>query len=290
VPKLVCRWQLSMIGKTVVIGVLSLIALSLSGCDTSGNGASCFQVAFDNGELPLTSNGTEIDYNFSCKPGYEWDSENAPKIECSWVARECLISNNESCQDVFDFTKKGEGLTAWPEDEEPTSVEEFSHSFWEYLEAIKKKATKKAKAGANSALEKGKEAASNAKDAAGSAVDKGKEAASHAKAAASSAVGKGEEAAKGEESRRLALPKSISPDELKTACVAKEPGSATAKFQVFGSPNPVVSNSVSSIVFGAFAATIVLAVGCVVHRKLSTRRRSVKLSETDSDESIDGFE
>jgi hypothetical protein len=134
-----------MVRDAAVVGASLAIALALSGCDTpwSGTGNSCFQVAFDNGELPLTANGTEIDYSFSCKAGFQWDASAAPEIECSWVGKECLISDNASCQNVFDFTKKGEGLTAWPEGEEPSMVDEFSQSFLAYMEALKKKRNEK---------------------------------------------------------------------------------------------------------------------------------------------------
>eukprot|EP00927_Polykrikos_kofoidii_P069429 TRINITY_DN648_c0_g1_i5.p1 TRINITY_DN648_c0_g1~~TRINITY_DN648_c0_g1_i5.p1 ORF type:complete len:328 (+),score=71.52 TRINITY_DN648_c0_g1_i5:58-1041(+) len=325
-----------MVRDAAVVGASLAIALALSGCDTpwSGTGNSCFQVAFDNGELPLTANGTEIDYSFSCKAGFQWDASAAPEIECSWVGKECLISDNASCQNVFDFTKKGEGLTAWPEGEEPSMVDEFSQSFLAYMEALKKKGMKKAakatdaaketasaaaskaketassaassaKETASSAASKAKEtrassAASSAKETASSAASKAKETASAAASKAKETVGDGEETAgdgeetagdgedtSAEEGRRLALPKSISPEDLKSAC--KPAGNATAKFQVFGSSALIQSNSVSSVVFGAFAATIALAVGCVVHSKLAARSHRVRLSETESDESIDGF-
>eukprot|EP00927_Polykrikos_kofoidii_P069426 TRINITY_DN648_c0_g1_i10.p1 TRINITY_DN648_c0_g1~~TRINITY_DN648_c0_g1_i10.p1 ORF type:complete len:350 (+),score=76.09 TRINITY_DN648_c0_g1_i10:58-1107(+) len=347
-----------MVRDAAVVGASLAIALALSGCDTpwSGTGNSCFQVAFDNGELPLTANGTEIDYSFSCKAGFQWDASAAPEIECSWVGKECLISDNASCQNVFDFTKKGEGLTAWPEGEEPSMVDEFSQSILGYLEALNKKEMKKtakdtgslkesasalaskaketvssaasktketlssaaskaketassaassAKETASSAASKAKEtrassAASSAKETASSAASKAKETASAAASKAKETVGDGEETAgdgeetagdgedtSAEEGRRLALPKSISPEDLKSAC--KPAGNATAKFQVFGSSALIQSNSVSSVVFGAFAATIALAVGCVVHSKLAARSHRVRLSETESDESIDGF-
>jgi hypothetical protein len=285
-----------MVRDAAVVGASLAIALALSGCDTpwSGTGNSCFQVAFDNGELPLTANGTEIDYSFSCKAGFQWDASAAPEIECSWVGKECLISDNASCQNVFDFTKKGEGLTAWPEGEEPSMVDEFSQSFLAYMEALKKKGMKKAAKATDAAKETASAAASKAKETASSAAaSKARETASATASKAKEPAGAGEETAgdgedtSAEEGRRLALPKSISPEDLKSAC--KPAGNATAKFQVFGSSALIQSNSVSSVVFGAFAATIALAVGCVVHSKLAARSHRVRLSETESDESIDGF-
>jgi len=285
-----------MVRDAAVVGASLAIALALSGCDTpwSGTGNSCFQVAFDNGELPLTANGTEIDYSFSCKAGFQWDASAAPEIECSWVGKECLISDNASCQNVFDFTKKGEGLTAWPEGEEPSMVDEFSQSFLAYMEALKKKGMKKAAKATDAAKETASAAASKAKETASSAAaSKARETASATASKAKEPAGAGEETAgdgedtSAEEGRRLALPKSISPEDLKSAC--KHAGNATAKFQVFGSSALIQSNSVSSVVFGAFAATIALAVGCVVHSKLAARSHRVRLSETESDESIDGF-
>lgn len=285
-----------MVRDAAVVGASLAVALALSGCDTpwSSTGDSCYQLAFDNGELPLTANGTEIDYSFSCKAGFVWDASAAPEIECSWVGKECLTSDNASCQNVFDFTKKGEGLTAWPENEEPSMVDEFSQSFVAYMQALKKKGMKKAAKAADAAKESATDAASKAKESASAVASKAKEAASKAKETASAAAGNEEDASaaagdeeKAEDGRRLALPKTISPEDLKSAC--KPAGNATAKFQVFGSSALIQSNSVGSVVFGAFAATIALAVGCVVHSKLAARSHRVRLSETDSDESIDGF-
>jgi pyruvate/2-oxoglutarate dehydrogenase complex dihydrolipoamide acyltransferase (E2) component len=149
------------------------------------------------------------------------------------------------------------------------------------------KATDAAKETASAAASKAKETASSA------AASKARETASATASKAKEPAGAGEETAgdgedtSAEEGRRLALPKSISPEDLKSAC--KPAGNATAKFQVFGSSALIQSNSVSSVVFGAFAATIALAVGCVVHSKLAARSHRVRLSETESDESIDGF-